>query len=307
MKNKFTVGLFALFALLATSCDKDGDRSEVRSYTYPSYNLYTSIDGSVQPSIGFGSYVFTFAFPANTVAVKTSSFPAPQGSQISFNTDDLPLEGSSVKIGDYNYEVIGFNATSVPSTSSRVKNISGELTQAAYPPPALVAVPGYPRIMQNETAHFVKMNYTLSDFWRVRTFWRDMTFSGSTTTSYPGMQAPYSTESISYRVVMNLDNPTGAFTADVIFYNAMFAPNMPSLSAIVIKDLALEFTQNGYTVSGQNIVPSMLEGQELLENPTYTFDDFRMNVGGDYMQQCDIDYTVGHMFSGSFTGKCYAE
>lgn len=304
MKKIFGAALAALLLMPLASCSNDNDPINTLSFTIPAYNLYTEI-GSGDATVRRASYTFVTTYPANTVQFSTSAMPLPTGETAMFGTIEMPMNVSSVSFDNYRYEVVKFSAASATKTGVVVKDLNGELNQGVYRP-GVVMVPGYEEpLLPGGTQHVFFGSYNLSDEWTVRTFWPDLTWRGATVTTYPGMDVPFTSDKIFYRVVMKRDDKdalTGK--ADVIFYNAKFAPKAPELT-VLIQDLDLEFNANGYTVSGADIIPSQVaDGGKLQPVPGFKFDNFKLTVSGNLLTGATANYKVAGKYEGQFSGSC---
>ncbi|MBD5205407.1 MAG: hypothetical protein HDS71_01925 [Bacteroidales bacterium] len=301
MRNYLLLGALLACGMALTSCsDNASDPSSETTNPIPTYNLFTDATGSSAPFVGTGIYRYTMTFPANTVSVSVSSMPVPGGATLNFATDPVKFTASYLSMPDgKRAEVIKFG--NVVANTPAVSNLNCVLTQAAYAPED-VTIPGIEkRYLPSELQHFTVMQYDYNH-WKVRTFWPDMTFHGTTNTSGVTMAEPFSTTITSYRIVMHInDDKSIGNKADIIIYNSAFAANMPSLN-IVVKDLDLTFSDAGYEVSGSDVVPYMIEAGELQPTPRFIFNNIRFSVTGD-LTDVNAYFQVAQVFNGSFTGS----
>lgn len=303
MKKILLMGLMAAFGLTLTSCnEKSDDPNPMLQSTVliPSYNHFSSISGKENPFVAIGNYNYTTKYPDNTVSIAVSSMSVPGGGTASFTTPAVGMKASIVEIDGKKAEVVSF---SIPyaENNTEVSDIRCKLSQAVYTPPQIegfndaVYVP-------SSTNSYTVMEY-LYGGWRVRTFWPDMTFRGKTVTTGRGMTEPFETDNIVYRVVMKLgaDNKITS-KADLRIYKARFASNMRNeINLIELKDLDLKFTNNGYEITGKDVVPLMLESGEMVENTKFVFNDVKLAVGGD-LTIMSAQYVVASVYTGIFNG-----
>lgn len=300
MKKILLLGIVASAAFALTSCDKETVNSSTRTYTIPAYNLFNAKDGSGTAFVGIGNYKFTLKYPDATIETAVNEMALPDGGKITFATDPLKFNVRFVKIDDKPYEELQYRSTT-PVADLKIENLTATVTQAAYAP-GDVTVPGYERFLPGATKHFAVMQYTCNSVWDVRSFWPDMTFMGKTSTSYPGMQSQFENDKIRYRIYMRRDvanKLTGK--ADVIIYNAQFVASMPEIT-VVVKDLDVKFDDAGYTVSGADVIPYMLEAGALVEAKKFKFNKFEFSATGD-LTVAKASYTVADVFKGSFSGN----
>lgn len=294
------------------SCNQEYEDTRTFSFAISAYNLITSSDDDDPVAfVGAGTYSFCTKYPDNTITVVSSAMSLPDGGVATFTTKPMQMGVKSVSIDDKDdkkAEQITFSSTDPTQSGSRITDFDAILTQGAFSPGS-VEVPGYTRAFPGKlVSHFPILDYTLNESWRVRTFWSDMTFVGSTTTAYPGMDEPYTNGKIRYRVVMKTGDANGLTgKADVIFYNAKFAASdkAPEIT-VVLKDLDLRFSKQGYTITGTDVLPLMMDGGALVPAPSYVFNSFTFIAGGN-LTQCTASYKVAGVFDGRFQGMSIAQ
>ena len=302
MKKTILYGMIAATALTITSCDKESENSYTSTNLIPAYNLFTSADDNASPFVSLGAYNFTLRVPDNTFEMNVSSMAVPGGTTASFATKPISFTSGYITYDNKAYEQIKFSSNLPSASGTEISDLNVLLTQAVYSAPEGTGLQDYTLFVPCKSMHYAYMQYTYPGGWNVRTFWPDVTFSGTTTTTFPGMETPFVNDKMMYRVVMQRkDNKIGD-KADVIFYNAKFAPAAPEI-LVVMKNLDLKFTQRGYEISGQDVIPYMLEGEGLTETPRYKFNAFTLTVGGD-MTTASVSYRVAEVFKGEFQGSC---
>lgn len=146
----------------------------------------------------------------------------------------------------------------------------------------------------------VVAQYHVGDF-TVRTFSPNSYFTGKTTTDFqkPGDSGvtEFSTTEAVYRVNFAKDMKT----ANVVIYNVRFAESAPALKAVILKNLPVELTREGYLISGKDIVPEMQEGTQATPNPERTFTSFNIKSSAD-LTKIDCEYVVAEKYHGKFSG-----
>ncbi len=309
MKKILFLGTAVAALLSMSSCMKDDDgNSSTRSALIPTYNLYTPLSGNDAPTVGLARYNFTTVYPDQTITISTDDMAIPGGKNGSFKSETLPFEQGQVVVDEVGSPTISFKGTDVSVSGSKVTSLNGLITHAAYAP-GEQEVPGYKRLIPDAAMQYVLMQYVLDDAWQVRTFWPDMTFRGSTTTTFPDEtngSSSYQNDEVFYRIVMQraADDALNG-KADIIFYNAKFAPNMPGIT-IVLKNLDLVFTTAGYTISGNDAVPYMVEAGQLQETPRFKFNSISVVCTSD-LTTAIISYQVANVFNGRFQGQSVAK
>lgn len=292
MKKNLLMALVGGAVAIFSSCSTDNGTSTV-TYNVPTYNLVTSLDGTGTPAVTQSVYKLDFDLVAKTTTLATE-FTAGSNN-ISFVTDPIAYTGGFYQWNNAYHEIIKFESLK----QNNISNITAEVSSMANIPEA---IPGLPTISCPVGLKYLVMSYQVGENTQVRTFWSDVTYSGVTSTSYPGpggINKTYTSEDITYRVVMNPADKK----ATVIFYNAKFADEMPKpIANIVLKDLPVTFTNHGYKIEGTNITPSIFENGIDVPNTHYVFDNFELNVNGN-LTGANIHYKVAGAFTGTFDGS----
>lgn len=289
-----TLGLGAVLGL--ASCSDDQNKSTM-TYNVQSYNLVTSVDGSKDPVVAASTYKFDFDMMNTTATVGTEI--TGLGSTVSFVTGSIPYTGG------FYYGEDGMLRELIKMESFKQGSIYNMEVQLFTPANVAPEVIGAPKISMPAMGRYLVMNYQSGDNTKVRTFWSDVTFCGTTTTTYQweGADKQFSNKDMKYRVVMDLQNKK----ATVVFYDAKFAEEMKvSLAAIELADLDLTFTQNGYTIEGKNITPSSYDNGTKVPFPSYVFDNFSLVTVGE-LTSTTIDYEVAGIYKGHFDGSYIAK
>lgn len=292
MKKTLLLSL-ATGLFIFSACDNKPEKNTM-SVKIPTYNLVTSIDSSTEPEVVAAIYNYDLDLMESTVAVSSVL-----NSDISFTTKEVPFKAYYLQSDNVLHEVIKIDEFLAGSTNKgeSLNSFNCELTTLANIPPYIMGLPEafYP------TGKYTILSYNVGSKYNVRTFWSDVTFSGNTNTSYVdqnGDNQSYLNKDILYRVVMNIKDKK----ATVILYNAKFAENMPqSISNIVLKDLPLKFSNYGYSIEGENIIPEIYEGGEATPNTRFVFNKFELSCAGNLVSS-NIYFEVAGGFKGSFTG-----
>lgn len=311
MKKSLLLGLSAIIALGFASCNKNDDYSQTTSIAIPAFNLFTSVSGNEAPFVGTSTYSFSVKYPDETITVSTSNMTTPSGSAATFTTIPMSLKSKVITVDETAREVLNFSAQEATESGSKIYSLNGELTQAVNFPKNyqnVDALPGYKWLIPTSSFHHIFMQYRYGENWEVRTFWPDVTYRGTTVTAFPQDPAGYTTDGIQYRIVMqfNEDDLSLNKKADLIIYDAKFAPQSPDIQYIVLKDLNIEFNENGYTVSGTEALPFMVEGGEYIPLSKFMFNNIKAVVSGD-LTGISISYTVAGIYTGTFNGSCIAK
>lgn len=290
----------ATVAPALTSCLGDTPETK-RTLTNTVYNMVVPIQGGQDrtPTLAKGTYAFQLSgnkAVINTVSLRIGS------KDYSFTTEEsayvssiVMIEGDS-KDDNVSAEVLSFKGYS-PSLSGDsnlpVKDLSAVMTPYYY----------YDEVETKIKIHAgaLLMHYNIGQEYVVRTFSADACYKGETATTFTdaeGDKGEYKNSKIVYRVILDVDK----MTADVYIYQAKFAEQAPSLSKLLLENLAVTITADGYTVEGSDVVPKMVEGDTSTPVARFPFNTFRMTTTGDMMNSAVIEYTVAGRYAGYFTG-----
>lgn len=309
MKKLLLLGIASMAAAGLVSCEKESENYSSATISVKAYNLFTPVvAGKGDPFISNSVYSFVLTMPQDVVSINAGAMAAPGGNAVTFTTSQMPIDRSYPTVDNNMRETDAFNAANPSLSGADITNLKGVLTTAIYAPQSYddpTFLPDYTWILPASSYCFAFMQYQYGTDWNVRTFWPDMTYRGNTVTTYPQMPEPFNSDSIEYRVVMKTENGLLTGKADVIMYNAQFAPQAPPLEVVLVKDLDLAFSDAGYTISGKDLIPYYLgDGGELLENKRFMFNSLEATVQGD-LTNISISYQVAGMYNGSFNGSCY--
>lgn len=88
-------------------------------------------------------------------------------------------------------------------------------------------------------------------------------------------------------------------------YNAKFSdsPNEPTKAAIYVKNLPVVFSSTGMTISGEDVIPEVLDGSTTTPNERYVFNTINFKTTDANLTQCEISYEVAGMYYGNFSGN----
>lgn len=299
MKLKLYHSLLLVGALGMTSCNLDVDNSKnYETRTFNTCNLVIPAQGEAMASTG--SYSMTIYPYENQLKLSTTDLNL-DGNLTGFATSNMKASFNTYVDGLTYYEVIDFSGGLSNTTGVTISNLKGFSSYFAnFPFQSDPIIPGYP------TTFFVPFvtQYEINGNYTVKTFMRDAIYDGMTTITTLSDGSQYINEDIRYRVFFNDDFKT----ADVIFYTAKFAPNMPITIYFVLEDLEVNFNRNGYTISipaGEKVIPQWLEGGSLTPFPAYQFSRFMLTTANDELTSVMINYTVesgNNTFNVSFQG-----
>ena len=295
MKKSLLLALTVGAVAGLSSCEKnDGPKNSI-TFSTQTFNLITTLDGSAAPAVVNSVYKFNFDLNAATGIISTEKEISNPIRPISFVTDAIKYKVMNYQWNNAIHEVIDLESFKTKD----LYNVDFQITTMANIPPV---VDGLPSFVYPAGLKYLVSSYQVGDNVRVRTYWPDATFTGNTSTTYPGpggAMKTFTSADVKYRVIMNSTDKK----ATVILYDARFAEEMPKpLTNVVLKDLPVKFTNTGYEISGTDITPVCYEGGVGTPNTDRVFNTFTLEVGGD-LTVASIHYKVANVFTGSFSGS----
>ncbi|MDE7413438.1 MAG: hypothetical protein K2N05_06585 [Muribaculaceae bacterium] len=310
MKKNLLFCCIAVAGLAMSSCKKEPENKF--SFSVSTYNYVSFLDDSHDPVIKRGYYNYNFDAINNKVVISTDMVDLGDDNDSRFVTDPFPYNSSIVNFnGDYSPVYYGSDLNPCTDINGQpIKNLRFELTPIYYVPPTISYTPDptsplpQPDLSYRERPNGMsgvapKMLYDVGDKYRVYTFWPDLYYKGVTKTSVNGVEdSSFESQDVGYRLKFRISEKK----VDVVMYNVQFNPNMPKMECLILPDLDVKFTNNGFIVEDRNIVPLYVEGDHILENPRFPFTTFKFTAETN-MVEGNCEFTVAGRFSGSFVGR----
>lgn len=274
----------------AVSCSNDPESITTMSIRVSNYIVPDNLaeEVSVQHDC---TYNFRYDNIKGAVTVSTTDLSL-NGSDVGFTSNEMPFVRYSYQGG---WSLDFAKGSARLSNGMELTGLYGYVTSMVnYMSPV-----GDP--FTNLTPNpMVVAQYHVGDF-TVHTFSPNSYFTGKTTTDFQraGQEGinEFSTTDAVYRVNFAKDMKT----ANVVIYNIKFAEAAPALKAVILKDLPVNLTRDGYIISGKDIVPEMQEGTQATPYPERTFTSFNIKSSAD-LTKIDCEYVVAETFHGKFSG-----
>lgn len=301
MKKVF-FGLIALASMTLASCSTDTkDSTATQSYVVATLVTDNSAEG--RPSFVAGA--------TYTVYMNWSQWKG------SVSTKNQPLKDEAGNINTLvcDTTTLIYNQAGSPEQGYgdilMLKNMKGEMngdkSLSLAPNAKFVATSLFYRYngsiagiesMQNNQAA-VLLNLHVGDY-QINSIPLDALYLGSTNTTTPmAGSAPYTNKDIGYRIKLNVKDKKAMF----VIYQAQFAEQMPKLEAIVLKDLPVVFQNGSYSITASDVVPQMPEGGKLIDNDKFTFENLKIRIGGELLNEATINFDIKGGFKGYFSGS----
>lgn len=293
IKKTLALALPAL-ALLG-SCSLDNGKDEI-SFTEAVNNLIIPDDDAAEVTVqAKGTYNFVYDFA---------------GYKMSITTNDLMINGKTggMQTNAMDFQLLsngaarlmvfddGTGAATGALGGMKVSDVEGITSEEYFYYSTPVAI--FPAFAMNVMP---LIQYEIGDY-TVKTFASNSYFVGTTDTSFTmgGQASTFKCEEAIYRVVFNDDLKK----ANLVIYNIQFAAQMPKLAAVVLEDLNVEYSRDGYKITGSEVEPKMLDGSTLVPYPDRIFNSFELKTVSDDLAVVECKYTCAQIFHGEFKGRC---
>lgn len=317
--KKLIVTAISMGCLMASCGDKDPVNTSTQ--TYSTYNYITRINDDGDPIISKGAYHFNFDFVNMKVQVSTDMVDLGDNEDSpSFVTKEFTFQSLNLKFDD-SEELLKVYSGNTPvactaSNGMEVKDLYFQLTDAYYTPPEVSYIKDNdsPLVQPDLTYRgregaAPRSRYRLGDNYLVYTFWPDLYYKGHTTTEVVGMpsqgshgqdiETTFETLNVGYRVKFDIKKKK----ALVVLYDVQFNKDMPAMKCLFLPDLDVQFTNNGYVIEAQNIIPLYIgDGEKIMEYPKFPFTSFKFSAETN-MVEANCEFQVGPYFFGHFTGR----
>lgn len=306
MKKFFLLGSMA-FVMSLSSCTGDGYTERQQTIAGTAITIISSLNDD-DVVVSEGSYIYSLKITDTSVSGNvTSPDLVANNTVMNFTTDDQAykstgydayFENAQGNVGNTSFQLNHANFQAL-YLYDEVANKFGYYYNAANVGKYTYTPGMYPWI--------TLASYNIGNTYKVNTFQKNTFFKGETATSYTdrnGESHLYNTDAIMYRFMLNKEENSSNYTADLLIYDAKFSdnPNEKPKDAILAQGLKVEFTSNGITISGEDIIPSMLEGGDFTEVPAFKFNYVKFNTTDLYYTQGVMDYQVAGMYNGHFEG-----
>ena len=271
--NKIIIaGVACLLGLGAVSC---GDTKDTTlNIQYGSYYHVSRIDGLGSPAISAGTQSYEFNFSQETLTMTSAPFNYNPTQKVSIGFSAVPYT-----MNGYSYSVKPSMQLSADN-GMQVHDLNLAITQYNVPPFDIAADSLKWAGPINNSA--VLLNCQLGTGYKVRTFWEDAVFYGNTNTTFT-----------------DKDGNPGTFSS------IQPAAQQPDIRIMILDNLSLEFTNDGYVIKGDNVIPKAVMGQTgttATPFPAFTFDSFEMTSTGDLTTAIAQFSVQGGRYNGDFKG-----
>ncbi|MCM1291055.1 MAG: hypothetical protein NC201_01640 [Prevotella sp.] len=286
----FLSGITCILAAALSSCSSDDPKFQT-TVGYNVLNLVVPIDNSVKPYCQKGVFTLVTESYAGTVDVSCDGITL-SGKTYKFNTGTIQMQGGGYTIGfqaPYIYSPYGYKIQSLKGTISTL--INGPQTF----PFSLPAIPNIYGLSDFGVACLI--SYEIPEVAIVKTFQRESYYKGTNSTQ--SLAGSFSAPQMVCRTVLDIDKNKGT----VVVYYAQFNNDMEA-QTLIIKDLDILFTKDGFKLTGENITPINPASQQL-EN--LKIDNITFTANGENITNGSLEMKVANKYTTTFTGSLLYE
>ncbi|MCH5227102.1 MAG: hypothetical protein J1F16_04710 [Muribaculaceae bacterium] len=277
--------------LILSACSKESYYKPA-TYLDKAVNVITSLDdNTTQVSTAVYAFDLTFSDKGNYGIISVSDLT-------------IDTEKYNFVTQQQNFSSDGFYElfTNVTSPTVSLSNSSFLLTPY-FNNPQVVGAEG-----SANSPNIVVAQYTLNNKYLIKTFHNNTVFTGITNTSYidraTGEEQKMETNGIKYLLELNVPDDSGKANLSMIDAKFSNNPNERPKEKIVVPGLDVVFSNEGIVATGENIVPTMVEGGEGTPVPAFIINEIEFKTTNPELTDCEITFIVAnYQYNGAFTGK----
>lgn len=292
----------AAAGLFLTSCDTT-TKDSTQTMNFGEYNLIVSQNTQDPATASPCVYELKFNLTKAAVAMSTKNLLFANSNH-SFETDTIPYSIGVFKDANGNYFEMGkFSSTANVGTpiSPSVTRLTGTFTSACHYTTA--SVPDF--YTPTAVGTRLLLDYVYNDSYRVRTFWPECFYKGTTSVTGEGGHF-FSTTSTVYRIVMDMEK----LTAQCVIYSPEYAVSVDGATdtsmptAILLSEIAVKFDHDFYYLEAAAPKTKILKlgSSAWTESAAWEATNFRFDITSADLTQGVLKYKLGDrsiQFSGS--------
>lgn len=289
MKKLIYCSIAAIAAMSLASCDNDEKHPATETFGESIATLLSPMNSSDTATAQMVQYTFENNFSTGRAKLGINGLEY-EGVQYRFLGSDIPFTYTDY----FNGRIETMSVAAIPDANGgpAATSVTAEIGALYNFRPSDLVQP-LP----------VKRQYTISynvgNLFTARTFDVNGTYFGQTMTHYiyNEQHKEFSTDKPVYAVAMNLQNGT----ATVTIYNPVFAQEMPPSMAntmLLLEGLKINYTNDGFRISGTDIVPKVREGVSFTPNPHFTFNEFLLQSSTKDLRAAQISFKVAGRYNG---------
>ncbi len=278
----------AAVALIAASCSTHTGDS-YSSVNFGEVNFIIDNDNPEAVATVTPSYYYVKMNWSTTTAEISTADLVVDGKKASFETNQMPLYISSVKCpySEYYVQQGSFSSKENIGKGATVTDLSAVYTSGVYN--VSLSVPGFSST-QSASLRLI-LDYTLNNRFRVKTFWPECYYVGSTDVYGDG--AAFTTTSTYYRVILDFSKSTAKV---VLCFPSYAEVEKDTPEAIVLTEMPIIVSHDTYAIVSESPKTQILvkeQGKsELKDSDKFKVSDFRLSLSSDDMTEASISYSI---------------
>lgn len=284
---KTTLLSLGALALLLASCDTS-TKDSYQIIPYTEYNLLVdNTDQTQAAQVSEGKYEVKFNISRNCVDIKASDIIL-NNQKYSFETDTMGLRQKFFNIDGTSTYYLTFSKYGSTGMSSSASDLTGSFVYCYIPQTSDILNPSF-NVGATER---LDLSYTLSDRYKVQTFWPSAYYQGQSVASSKGNS--YSTKGSGYLTQINFEKKTAA----VYVYNADFTGEKENALPKVMRfeDIPVVFTHEGFSLEAsapKTMVLGVKDGRTaLIDSVGFAATDFTMDLTSADLTDVMISYKL---------------
>lgn len=284
---KTTLLSLGALALLLASCDTS-TKDSYRIIPYAEYNLIVNNSDQAQAAQATeGRYEVKFNITSNCVDIKASDLIL-NNQKFSFETDTMGVRQKFFSIDGTSTYYLTFSKRGSTGMGSSASDLTGSFVYCYLPQTSDILNPSF----NVGVTERLDLSYTLSDRYKVQTFWPSAYYQGQSVASSQGNS--YSTKASGYLTQINFEKKT----ASVYVYNADFTGEKENALPKVMRfeDIPVVFTHEGFSLESsapKTMVLGVKDGRTaLVDSVGFAATDFRLDLTSADMTDVMISYKL---------------
>ena len=302
------ITLIASVALLmaATSCNNKQDFHSTSTFNLESYSLVTGPNQDA--AVTLTNYTF-ITDNYNYTLMLNSDDLVIGGNKVDFSTTEMPMVYGVIRMKgakEYSSFYLSESKSAGNVGSMPITDVFADFTTCTntYNDSIVNLLADQLKlnpIVYPRTKIYSETQFKVGDF-QIRTFWKDMLFTGTTNVAGGGLDTPTTASKPSYRVLMNLDTP-GSYKADVFMYNISFLGGENTVN-YVVKGVPVRFDNNGFVIECSDVTPEAIALKTDQTAPAIKLSTLNIRSSSQDLTKAECRYQIEGSYTCSFSGTC---
>lgn len=304
--KKITLIASAALLIGATSCNNKQDFHSTSTYNLESYSLVTGPNQDA--AVTLTNYTF-ITDNYNYTLMLNSDDLVVGGNKVDFSTTEMPMVYGVIRMKgakEYSSFYLSESKSAGNVGSMPITDVFADFTTCTntYNDSIVNLLADQLKlnpIVYPRTRIYSETQFKVGDF-QIRTFWKDMLFTGTTNVAGGGLDKPMDATKPSYRVLMNLDTP-GSYKADVFMYNISFLGGENTVN-YVVKGVPVRFDNNGFVIECSDVTPEAIALKTDQTAPAIKLSTLNIRSSSQDLTKAECRYQIEGSYTCSFSGTC---